>query len=987
MSTPKHAPNEAARQAELDAAKILDTPPQAEFDLATEVLMKRLGVPIALVSLVDRNRQWFKSRQGLATTETPREVSFCAHVVADGQPLVVPDTAKDSRFCDNPLVVGDPRIRFYAGFPLTTSSGHVLGTLCAIDRVPRMLSEEDRCFAQTMGNLVAKTIELRIAAGERARLAFSSALHQLIESLQRSFIEAGAASMEWWRSTLAGLIELTSSEYGFIAAVESDEQGRFMRTYAITDISWSADTKKLYDEVQTTGMEFRNLNTLFGRVLVDGQTVIANDVEHDPRAGGRPPGHPPLRSFLGLACGRGKQLSACVGLANRPDGYSPELVEDLESAAIFIDACVQGVRNATQRRAAEASLSTILATTADGIVTIDATGIIRTVNGALASLFGYSPEECIGRNVSMLTGEPDAAEHDGYIKRYLQTGEKRLVGMRREVSARRKDGNAIWLDLSVSEIVLEGGGRGLMAVMHDITSRKLDQQRLGASEAQQRAALEMAKAGYWELDIAKNLFTFNDPFFKIFGTTSEKVGSGQLSTTEYANRFVHPEDRDVVAREVRRAVESAELNYKRDLEHRFIHANGHVGHLFVQVFGTRQPGKPIEKLYGVIQDVTLLKSAEAARARAEEQEQHNKKLALRVDELNANRKVSALTSECVELLQRCQTIDEGMSIAGRHIEQMYPEANIAIYGCEKGGANDDLVLLRSARRFGEQDFVDLLEPTTCWALRTRRAYLAVPDGLHDRCTHLPAFSHKLGSAQPSEPNFSVCLPILNIDRLVGLVAAVMPFATGSDDDGLISRTFAQLKATIQSISGALATISLRESLQKLALTDELTGIPNRRAFIANAHKMIAYARRAKQLLVMATLDIDHFKKINDTLGHEGGDRVLRQLAEIMQRFFRAEDLIGRLGGEEFGIVLNIKAKADAAALLEAFRDHVQTECRLGTASVTVSVGFLLIDLQQDTRFDQLLRFADQALYDAKRGGRNRVVEYVPNERIAVVRAV
>ena len=96
-----------------------------------------LDVPIALVSLVDAERQWLKSRHGLDANQVPRDISFCGHVIAEGAPLVVPDTFDDPRFADNPLTSGEPGVRFYAGMPLRSPDGFVLGTLCAIDRIPR----------------------------------------------------------------------------------------------------------------------------------------------------------------------------------------------------------------------------------------------------------------------------------------------------------------------------------------------------------------------------------------------------------------------------------------------------------------------------------------------------------------------------------------------------------------------------------------------------------------------------------------------------------------------------------------------------------------------------------------------------------------------------------------------------------------------------------------------------------------------------------
>jgi signal transduction histidine kinase/ActR/RegA family two-component response regulator len=155
-------PDEAERLAALQTYEILDTAPEEAFDELTRLAAQICGTPIVLVSLVDEDRQWFKSRMGLDADSTPRESSFCAHAILDQQHvLTVPDATKDPRFADNPLVTGDFHLRFYAGAPLVTPTGHALGAICAIDRVPRELDPAQREALQIIGRQIIAQMELR----------------------------------------------------------------------------------------------------------------------------------------------------------------------------------------------------------------------------------------------------------------------------------------------------------------------------------------------------------------------------------------------------------------------------------------------------------------------------------------------------------------------------------------------------------------------------------------------------------------------------------------------------------------------------------------------------------------------------------------------------------------------------------------------------------------------------------------------------------
>ena len=159
MKTPDIPANEASRLNTLQSLGVLDTEAEERFDRLTRMSKRLFGVPIALVSLVDENRQWFKSCIGLSVSETPRDISFCGHAILGDDVFIIPDASRDERFADNPLVVDDPHIRFYAGCPLSSRNGSKLGTLCIIDREPRTLSEDDLATLKDLAMMVERELE------------------------------------------------------------------------------------------------------------------------------------------------------------------------------------------------------------------------------------------------------------------------------------------------------------------------------------------------------------------------------------------------------------------------------------------------------------------------------------------------------------------------------------------------------------------------------------------------------------------------------------------------------------------------------------------------------------------------------------------------------------------------------------------------------------------------------------------------------------
>lgn len=161
-------PAEKKRLKVLWQYEVLDTVPEEVFDDLTELAARICEAPIALISLIDENRQWFKSKVGISVSETSRDTSFCAHAIQQEGLFIIPDATCDKRFARNPLVTSDPKIRFYAGAPLITPDGHALGTLCVIDKVPRELRAEQRQALRVLARHVMNQLEVRRHARELA---------------------------------------------------------------------------------------------------------------------------------------------------------------------------------------------------------------------------------------------------------------------------------------------------------------------------------------------------------------------------------------------------------------------------------------------------------------------------------------------------------------------------------------------------------------------------------------------------------------------------------------------------------------------------------------------------------------------------------------------------------------------------------------------------------------------------------------------------
>lgn len=260
MLVPQKHKNEKERLQLLESYSILDTLPETDFDNLTAIASVICNIPISLITLLDNDRQWFKSHHGLATTETPRDHAFCAHAIHDADNVfIVQDAREDNRFHDNPLVTGDPNVIFYAGVPLTNSLGLPLGTLCVIDNKPNTLNEIQLNALKSLADQVMNLLELR-----KNKEFLQQAMSELEESnkeLER-FAYIAAHDLKSPLNNISSLSNFLKEEY----APKIDEEGQALIGYIQTSsdqlrglidgmLEYSKSTKMIQDTKSEINLE------------------------------------------------------------------------------------------------------------------------------------------------------------------------------------------------------------------------------------------------------------------------------------------------------------------------------------------------------------------------------------------------------------------------------------------------------------------------------------------------------------------------------------------------------------------------------------------------------------------------------------------------------------------------------------------------------------------------------------------------------------
>ena len=577
------------------------------------------------------------------------------------------------------------------------------------------------------------------------------------------------------------------------------------------------------------------------------------------------------------------------------------------------------------------------------------------INPAVCRILGYSEQELRAMNFQDIP-HPDDLGPELDLSRML-SGEIRFCDTEKRYF--HKAGHVVHLALSVSLIAGKmDAPLFFLLQIRDITESRQAEEKLRHSEESYRRLVELSPDAMLVQRQGAIIFA-NSACAALLGASSpaEILGRKVLD-------FVHPDDQAAVAERMQTIRHGSGAARPPRTERRYVGFDGREVHVEVVVNPLIYQSEPATEV--ILRDISKRKQAELKLRQSEANlQQANKELAGRVRELQQRSKEITLLSEMGNWLHSCQSADEAFGVIARAVRQLFPERLGAL--CILSASRN---VVETVASWGEPDCGErVFAPDECWALRRGQPHRFKHDGSTSSCRH----------TDPASFSESLCMPLMAQGDALGILHLQAPRAVaGQQEPALRSSAEAEQRLTAvlaEQIALALANLKLRESLRNQSIRDPLTGLFNRRYMEESLEREMSRAHRNKKSLALVMMDIDHFKHFNDTFGHQAGDTLLRALGDYLKKRTRGQDIACRYGGEEFALVLSDTPLDAALQRAEILREEIKqlnvqhAGQLLGT--ITLSMGAALFP-DDGLTSAELLRAADQALYKAKREGRDRV---------------
>jgi diguanylate cyclase len=518
MSVAPPTSNEDERIALLHALQLLDTPPEAVFDRITRLATQVMRVPIAVVSLIDRDRQWFKSRVGLDVNETPRDYAFCAHAIHRPEPLIVPDALQDARFENNPLVRGAPHIRFYAGTPLFSSSGVALGTLCVIDRAPRVLTADEHRALEDLAALAQREILQREATllsnsiSTRSTQAMADSDARFQATFEQAAVGIAIVGMDGrWSRVNRQLCE-------FLGYQESELLQLTFQNVTCTDDLHS--DLSLLEQARAGIIDNYSLEKRY--IRRDG-TIVWGDLSVSLQRDRN--GVPQYFISVVADIQSRKEAEASLQVLRRElEDRVQQRTQELQRTNRMLSLSIEQQRQSENSLAAsEALLRAVLENAQDAYICIDAASVVKEWNRQAEVTFGWSSEEAIGRHLDeLIVPTQYRVSHQKGIERYLASGESAILNRRVELVAMRRDGSLFPIEIRISPLP-SAQGHLFCAFLHDISERKRIAEALQESRNQLHTITNNLPVQIAYIDSEQRFRFANEAYRSVFNLAPEAI--------------------------------------------------------------------------------------------------------------------------------------------------------------------------------------------------------------------------------------------------------------------------------------------------------------------------------------------------------------------------------------------------------------------------------------------------------------------------------